>query len=353
MAGIDGHFDTAIIGQGLAGSLAGWYLAKAGQRILVIDDSYRGSSSVVAAGIVNPITGKSFVRSWNIGEFLPFALLAYRDMEAGLGISVVREVNIIRSLYTTEDENNWYARSADPVVGRFVSPHADISEFAGKVTPPFSYGETCGTFHVHLAILLQALKERWTESGNYMEDKFCHNELEIAAGGFKYRNLTFGRILFCEGHLASANPYFKLSAMAPSKGEVLLVKIPGASFRKMYKDDLFMVHQHDDVYWVGSGYQWNAPDDRPTEATRLKLEAKLAAILTVPFEVVGHKAAIRPTMHTRRPVFIEHDEIKGMFMFNGLGTKGTSIGPLAASQISDYLTGKEGFPPLFASLSRG
>ena len=345
-------YDVAVVGQGIAGSLLSWFLKQAGMKVLVIDESHMGSSSALAAGIVNPVTGKSFVPSWNIGLFLPFALKTYREMESNLGISLVKEVNIIRSLYSIQDENTWFARSDDPVVGMYIRDRADLSEFEGKVRPPYSYGETQGTFQVDLALLMENLKIKWLSSGNYLESKFDHNSIEFRDEGFYYQGIKFRKVVFCEGYRAKENKFFPGLGMGPSKGEVLLVKIPGANFRKMYKDQIFIVHQYNDIYWVGSGYQWNAPDDLPTPAIRQKLESQLSAILTIPYEVVGHKAAIRPTMHTRRPIFSEHSEYKGMYLFNGLGTKGTSIGPLAAFQISDYLAGVSDFPPLFAALTR-
>ena len=136
------------------------------------------------------------------------------------------------------------------------------------------------------------------------------------------------------------NPYFENIGLAPSKGEVLLVRIQHAGFRKMYKDQIFIVHQYDDVYWVGSGYEWNMTDDLPTDKIYNKLKTELERILTVPFEILDHQAAIRPTMFSRRPIFKCHPAIEGMYIFNGLGTKGSSIAPFAAKQFTRYILEK-------------
>ena len=55
-------FDFAVVGQGISGTLISYFLAKAGKNVLVMDNNYIGSSSKVAAGIVNPITGKKFIK---------------------------------------------------------------------------------------------------------------------------------------------------------------------------------------------------------------------------------------------------------------------------------------------------
>jgi len=46
-------------------------------------------------------------------------------------------------------------------------------------------------------------------------------------------------------------------------------------------------------------------------------------------------------MHDRRPVFLKHGVKDGMYLFNGLGTKGSSIGPFAAKMFCNYLLFKK------------
>jgi glycine/D-amino acid oxidase-like deaminating enzyme len=328
-------YDFAVIGQGIAGTLLAYFLQKHGKRVLVIDNKHEGSSSKVAAGIVNPITGKKFVKSWRGDEFLPTAQDIYHEIGQILGIHPFTKANIIRSLDGVEDENNWLARTADTSVNAYMLPVADTAEFDGKVQPSFGYGEITGTFHVHLTEIIDAFKQKWVAESCYDELKFDHETLEINENGFCYQSYHFKEIIFCEGYQAIHNPFFQNIGLAPSKGEVLMVKIPEAGFRKMYKDKIFFVHQYDDVYWVGSGYEWNAKDDQPTAKSREMLINELNRVLSIPYEIIAHRAAIRPTMHNRRPVFLIHETITGMYMFNGLGTKGSSIGPYAARQFAE------------------
>ena len=65
--------DYLIIGQGIAGTLLAYFLQKKGASILVIDDAYERAATQVAAGIINPITGRRYVKSWRVDELIPFA----------------------------------------------------------------------------------------------------------------------------------------------------------------------------------------------------------------------------------------------------------------------------------------
>ncbi len=330
-------FDFAVVGQGIAGTLLAYFLKKSGKRVIVIDDNFNGAASKVAAGIVNPITGKNYIQSWRIQEFMPVAIEVYEEISQFLGIQTYTSMNILRTLDSAEAENTWLGRTSDPAMSKYILNEVDFSAFEGKVNKSFSYGEMTGTFYVHLAEILDEFKNRWIEEKCYLTELFIYENLKSQNQIYTYKNLMFKEIIFCEGYKAINNPFFRDIHMAPAKGEVLLVKIPGADFNKMYKDKLFIVHQYDDVYWVGSGYEWNASDDHPTEASYKMLENGLKQILKVPYEVIAHKAAIRPTMHNRRPIFLQHNTNPGMFLFNGLGTKGSSIGPFAARQFSRFL----------------
>ena len=106
------------------------------------------------------------------------------------------------------------------------------------------------------------------------------------------------------------------------------------------RDEYFVTPLGDGRYWIGSGYRWGEWD---TEVNTEDIEKMLQFAhdrLAFSFQEVGRLAGIRPAMRTRRPVMGEHPEQKSWYIFNGLGTKGTSLGPYFAKQMADYLTTK-------------
>ena len=66
--------DFMIVGQGLAGSLLASELLDAGKTIQIFDADHEGAASAIAAGIINPITGRRLVKSWMIMSFYPLPL---------------------------------------------------------------------------------------------------------------------------------------------------------------------------------------------------------------------------------------------------------------------------------------
>jgi len=70
-----------IVGQGLAGTCLAWALKEKGADFLLIDREVAAGSSRVAAGLVNPVTGKGINPSWRVGEYLNLAVDFYRLLE--------------------------------------------------------------------------------------------------------------------------------------------------------------------------------------------------------------------------------------------------------------------------------
>ena len=58
--------DYLIVGQGIAGTLTAFQLLERNKKICIIDDGNKTSSSSVAAGMINPVTGRKYVKSWMI-----------------------------------------------------------------------------------------------------------------------------------------------------------------------------------------------------------------------------------------------------------------------------------------------
>jgi glycine/D-amino acid oxidase-like deaminating enzyme len=68
----------------------------------------------------------------------------------------------------------------------------------------------------------------------------------------------------------------------------------------------------------------------------------LNAAISLPFEVVAHRAAIRPTMiGDRRPFVGLHPRHNQLGILNGLGSKGTSLVPFLAQHFAEHLVNDE------------
>ena len=112
--------DYIIVGQGIAGSILAYLLQGNGQKVVVIDQNTEGSlsASKIAAGVINPITGRRFVKSWHVDALLPSAKQTYQALEKVLNIPIWHERRLLRTLTNAEEENNFLLRTSLMRAGR-------------------------------------------------------------------------------------------------------------------------------------------------------------------------------------------------------------------------------------------
>jgi len=326
-----------IVGQGLAGTLVAHYLLQTGKTVHVFDDLHKGSSSQVAAGIINPVTGRRVVKSWMIDTLIPFAKSTYQEIENKFGEKIFHERNIVRTLFSKQEENLWLEKTAHPSVEKYILEANDLGAFQTKVSEGYAVGEIQQSAQVDMPLLLKTYQNYFLRQNIISLEKFNHQELKCEGDFVFYKNFKAEKIIFCEGHQGRFNPYFDKKGFEVAKGEVLLVKIPNANFQKILKHKLFIVPLKDDLYWIGSTYDWEVPHDQPTEEAKQLLIFKLKKILRVPFEVMEHQAAIRPTTFDRRPLIGLHTENNLLGIVNGMGTKGASLAPYFTKMFVDFL----------------
>jgi glycine oxidase len=320
-----------LIGQGIAGTLLAWSLQKRGCEVYIADGNLLGSSSIAAAGIINPVTGKRFVKSWRFDEFYPVAKSVYQQLEQELGISIWEERPTLRLLGTPEEANDWAIRCAQAEYSEHLGESKDAGAWSPFLKPGFSFGVIRQSARAKLPQLVAAFREKLRASGTFIEENI---EYQAVEGLLK----IYDRIVFCEGWRATSNPYFPDAQFRVSKGEALIIRFPGCAPplppSDMLKKTMLLVPMGDDTFWVGSTYRWHFEDTLPSAEGREYILGYLHEMFEEPFEIVDHVAGIRPTMIDRRPV-VEQSKINpNVIIFNGLGTKGALLAPYFATQLA-------------------
>ena len=334
-------YDYIIVGQGIAGTMLAHFLIENKQNILVIDNHHLTASSKVAAGIVNPITGRRYVKSWMFDTLLDFAHKTYQILGESLNISCFEERNIVRVLFNNKEANDFYARSGEVGYDEYMLEHAEMSEYENILNPVFSLGEVTHSGKVNLGEILVAFRQKLEANNQLLSEQFNFEDLSIYDDGVNYKTIEAKNIIFCEGIKGTENPYFKHLPFNGAKGQVLIVRIPNFQPAKICKHRLFVVPLKEDLFWVGATNENQYTDDFPTEKGRVNLEKKLQKIVKVPYEIISHQAAIRPNIKDRRPLIGRHPLFHRLFIFNGLGTKGSSLAPYFAHHFVMYLLHEE------------
>jgi glycine/D-amino acid oxidase-like deaminating enzyme len=327
--------DYLIIGQGISGTWLSYYLQKANKSFIVIDNAQPNSASRVAAGIINPLTGRRIVKTWMIDELLSFLIPAYEELGNELNIKAIEKKSLIDFHPTPQMKIAFDERVKENADLLF---HPDDQwQYQNIFNYELGFGEVDPCYVVNLKEILPAWRKKLLSNSQLLEEDFEITELKQADAGINYKNIKAEKIFFCDGIHSSQNPFFKNLPFALNKGEAILIEAPGIPSTHIFKKGMMLTSIQKDLFWLGSNYLWEFPDDQPTEQFRKQTELLVRSWLKVPFKIVGHKASVRPANIERRPFVGFHPTYKNVGILNGMGTKGCSLAPFFAKQLTDHL----------------
>lgn len=305
-----------IVGQGLAGTCLAWELWHRGVEFRIVDRE-RGGSSRVAAGLINPVTGKNFEPTPRIAEFLPEALEFYQKIEERFSMRLWHPLPILRLAC---DEREWLKmleKRERPDVACWLA-----DEGAPRLMDGWHGAlELHGGGRIDTRAFLDTSRDLFRERGIYQhaeitpDDSSPHIWCDGAAG------LVLGR----------HGPH------RCAKGEILTLRIDdwNPSHIRIGAGG-WLVPLGNGMFKAGSTYEWDQLDESPTQEGRekvLSIARRLGSWGDV--EVIAHEAGIRPIL--RRSEALIGPLGDGNWMFNGLGSKGALFAPGMARRLADLM----------------
>lgn len=337
--------DYIIVGQGICGTFLSYYLQKAGKSVLVIDNPQSNTASKIASGIINPVTGRRIVKTWLIEELLPFALRAYKTVGKEVNASLIKQCNVLDFFATPQMKEAFESRiDEEPDV---LSSVKNNDEQEAYFRFNYGIGEINPCYLTDVQTLLFLWRQKLKKEQAIIEESFNWNDFEIIKEGVRYKEFIAEKIIFCSGVGDAINPYFQKLPFAFNKGEALITYIPGLPQNYIYKQGINIVPwKEKDLFWIGSDYSWNYTDLQPTEAFKKRTQEQLSYLLKLPFTVTDHIASERPANVERRPFVGLHPIYNSIGILNGTGTKGCTLAPYFAHQLTQHLLHQTPIEPL-------
>ncbi len=327
--------DYLIAGQGLAGSWLAWFLMQHGKRVLVADARSGAHSSRVAAGIINPVTGKKMVLTWLADELFPFAHSIYPQLERFFDKRFFFPLPVVRVFNSAKQANDWSVKAADPEAAPFIDE--DFRPDIGQLNAPhghavFRYGGWLDT-----EIFLDEMRSYLEKSEALTTQNIAYDDLDLRKEDVRWKDVEARHVIFCEGWRVKENPWFRHLEIYPNKGEVLTIHCPGLNQQAILNKGVFLLPLGNGLFRAGSTYEWDRFDLDTTEEGRTFITKKIKSLVRLPFEVTDQQAGLRPATQDRRPFIGTHPEESRLHIFNGLGTKGVTLAPYFARQMAAYL----------------
>jgi glycine oxidase len=345
---VTNEIDTCIIGQGLAGTTLAWALHRMGQQVAVIDRDEHFSSSRIAAGLITPVTGKRFVKSWQFDDFWPVAVKFYKAIEKETKTNFFHQRNSVR-LFASQEEEELFTQKSNRDFPELVRvPETPVDEISFDNS--FGEFEMTQAARLDVPLYLDTSRDYFSRRNSYFTasiDPATDLQFENNTVILKQLGLRTKRIIFCEGFSGSKNRWFETVRFDAAKGEILTVRIPGLNEHRVMHRGIWLVAIGEDLFRMGATYDREILDTMPTDAGRDELCSRLTNFMRLPFEVLDHHAAVRPIILGRKPLIGFHPQYLQLGYFNGLGSKGSLQAPWFADTLAQSISVKTKIPSEF------
>ena len=327
-----------IIGGGIAGCSLAWRLIQRGEQVRLIDNKKNKSSSI-AAGMINPIVFRRVTKSWRVDEFLPEAISFYNEIEHAVGCKFFTPIKIRRFFASHQEKTYWNEKQKTTEYKRYLSPSESHQyQFSnpknkwgsGIVKNAYRVDAKCFMKEIHhLLNLKSVLSYEPFDDGKFNPCKMI------------YKNEIFDSVVFCCGSDQDQISYFKQVEIQHTKGQLLSINSIDMTEKETWNHKGFILPIGRKSFKVGATIERGVRDNKITKQGSDYLTGVLEGVFSGKYEVSTQTSGIRPTVYDRRPVLGEHSEHKGLYIFNGLGTKGYLMAPLLAYEMMCFmLSGK-------------
>lgn len=330
--------DFLVIGQGIAGSMLAFELLHRQKSVVVIDNAHNGSSSIVAAGILNPVTGQRFTLTENYDPLFFQAVSFYHELESLFGQTFFELKPIVRIFQNEEEQEHWLKQAEQRRGQHYVEQMNPPNTFSPHIDDPFGSILITSSGFCHSARLLSAFQEYFQERQMLKTEIFLYGHLKVEKDHVVYGGEKYGHVIFCEGYRARFNPWFQWIPFQPVKGEILKIAmdetgLPNAIIHK----GKWVVPLGEGQWTAGANYIWDKIDCVPTENGKDEILKNLQAALNRKIKVVQHQAGMRPATTDQKPVLGLHPENSRLGILNGFGSKGFLMAPTYAAQLARFL----------------
>ncbi len=319
-----------IIGQGLAGSVLGLLLMEHGVEVEIVDEGHQGSSSIIAAGMWNPISFRKLILSWEADKFIPVMEEVYPRFEKTLDASFYHKMPLARLFGDHGSANDWDHRATHPEVAPYLSAdqHTDIPAYFHQ---PHGHGIVSNCGWLDMKVFLSVARNYFEDKGVLRNEKFTSNPDDDPSTTY----------IYCTGWKAIHEGLFERITITPHKGEVLTIEA-NFTIGSMVNFGNFIVPLGNNTYRLGATHELDPKDIDPSAEGLAELSDSLKSVMKSGFKVVAHHAGFRPTTHDRKPVIGTHPEKPNVVIFNGLGARGVLQAPRMAQELVSHL--REGTP---------
>jgi glycine/D-amino acid oxidase-like deaminating enzyme len=340
------NVDYIIVGQGISGTWLSYYLLKENKSIVVFDRKDLQSSSNVAGGLINPVTGRRVVTTWMAEELMPFVWKEYNAAGEFFGTKTIHQKNILVFPSATDLQQAFTERMQQQ--NSYIrSPASEKNILRSLFNFPFDVFEINPCYVVQMRAFLRSCRTYLLQKKVLLNETFDETQLTLNNNLVQYQNIVAEKIIYADGIQSMQSKYWKDLPFVQNKGQALVIEIDDLNPSNTYKfGHLTLIPLEENLWWAGSSNELSFQTSAPSEDFKNRTVSTLRSILKKTFEVKDHWSSLRAATVERRPFAGTHPLHNQIAILNGLGSKGCSLAPWFAKELADNLIHKKQINPL-------
>lgn len=319
-----------IVGGGIAGISLAHAFANKGIDFRLMDDGKNACSSV-AAGIVHPFSFRRTLLTWNAPLFYNQAKQFYKELELTLEVPFFFPIDVRRVFSSIEEKTMWEQRLTNSDFNPFMIPMDEKD----TTYMPFGSGKI-GGFWIDAARFIPQNHRYFEAQGRLLTESF--SPAFFSPEDRSYRGIKYAKVIFALGYKNKELPWFQELPVQSTQGQVLTVLWNNPDQTTSIHRKVYALPVGPRRFKLGATYRWHTESLEPTPEARDELLCKFQLISSDKVEVVCQEVGVRPTSPDRRPFIGGHKSLKGIYVFNGLGTRGYLTAPPLATRFVEHLS---------------
>jgi glycine oxidase len=355
--------EVVVLGAGVVGCAAAYYLARDGAKVTIVEREAVGSSaSGFAVGLLNPLMGTGIP-----GPMAPLAQQTFRmhrelwlEIEQASGVDLqAREMPHLQLCFINDDVQQaqldmarWDA--ADGFTAEWLDVQ-DVLALEPRISP-----RVIGAVLLRNIWILDSyrLSLALLQSAEALGATFVHGAVDgIESDGGRVKGVRVGdKTLACDAAVIALGPWSGQALagvesavpVMPLKGQILHLEAPAKPFQYHLAGPGQVAHKADGLVWVASTEEEAGFDVTLTQDARDTLMGR--AVKMVPslaeLKLVRQTACIRPITPDRQPIVGPLSGVAGAYLVTGAEKKGILFGPLMGRAVADLVMSGETSLPI-------
>lgn len=320
-----GAVKIIIIGSGLAGIAIAERFIAAHCDVTVWTNTTQASSTGIATGMYNPVVFRRLNLSWMVEDLLPEMHSFFSSLEEKLAISLKGPIDFARRIPSDDYHHLWETRRSEPPYSTFIGPILN------------GYGSVKHAGMVDCSLLKTQYEQYLLSNHRLIDRPFSFDELSFKDGQVCLAEGDYDLAVFCDGPYAVQNPYFNWLPFNLCQGEWITLQTDAPLTKRVLNNKVNIIPMGENRYKLSSSYSWKTLDWQPHDEAKEELLKGFEELFDVPYTLVEHRAALRPTVSDRRPYLGRHPEYASLAIFNGLGSKGVMLAPYFSQHLASHL----------------